>query len=89
MIPKNQMWPHGFPTAGRISPTAILTYCSDSVFIHCPCGQTERFYGTQAEPEKFAAYIRSEMEKWGKVMQTAGVKNDWIPKPAQTKRRRP
>jgi tripartite-type tricarboxylate transporter receptor subunit TctC len=27
-------------------------------------------------PEEFAAYIRREMEKWGKVIQTAGVKND-------------
>ena len=27
-------------------------------------------------PEQFAAYIRSEMEKWGKVIQTAGVKNE-------------
>ena len=27
-------------------------------------------------PEAFLAYIRSEMEKWGKVIQTAGVKND-------------
>jgi tripartite-type tricarboxylate transporter receptor subunit TctC len=27
-------------------------------------------------PEEFLAYIRAEMEKWGKVIQTAGVKND-------------
>jgi tripartite-type tricarboxylate transporter receptor subunit TctC len=27
-------------------------------------------------PEEFTAYIRREMEKWGKVIQTAGVKND-------------
>ena len=27
-------------------------------------------------PEGFLAYIRSEMEKWGKVIQTAGVKNE-------------
>jgi tripartite-type tricarboxylate transporter receptor subunit TctC len=27
-------------------------------------------------PEDFAAYIRSEMEKWGKVIQVAGVSND-------------
>jgi len=27
-------------------------------------------------PDEFAAYIRKEMEKWGKVIQTAGVKND-------------
>ena len=27
-------------------------------------------------PEEFVAYIRSEMEKWGKVIQTAGVKNE-------------
>ena len=27
-------------------------------------------------PEEFLAYIRREMRKWGKVIQTAGVKND-------------
>jgi len=27
-------------------------------------------------PEAFLAYISSEMEKWGKVIQTVGVKND-------------
>jgi tripartite-type tricarboxylate transporter receptor subunit TctC len=27
-------------------------------------------------PEEFFTYIRSEMEKWGKVIQTAGVKNE-------------
>ena len=27
-------------------------------------------------PEEFAAYTRREMEKWGKVIQTAGVKNE-------------
>jgi len=27
-------------------------------------------------PEEFAAYIRREMEKWSKVIQTAGVKNE-------------
>ncbi len=27
-------------------------------------------------PEEFAAYIRREMEKWGKVIQAVGVKND-------------
>jgi tripartite-type tricarboxylate transporter receptor subunit TctC len=29
-----------------------------------------------SSPEEFAAYMRREMEKWGKVIQTAGVKND-------------
>lgn len=27
-------------------------------------------------PEEFLSYIRREMEKWGKVIQTAGVKNE-------------
>jgi tripartite-type tricarboxylate transporter receptor subunit TctC len=25
-------------------------------------------------PEQFAAYIRSEIDKWGKVVQAAGIK---------------
>ncbi len=29
-----------------------------------------------SSPEAFLAYMRSEMEKWGKVIQTADVKND-------------
>ena len=32
--------------------------------------------GAGGSPEEFVAYIRSEMEKWGKVIQTAGVKNE-------------
>ena len=27
-------------------------------------------------PEDFLAYIRSEMEKWGKVINATGVRND-------------
>jgi tripartite-type tricarboxylate transporter receptor subunit TctC len=27
-------------------------------------------------PEEFLAYIRTEMEKWGKVISTAGIRND-------------
>jgi len=29
-----------------------------------------------SSPEAFLAYMRSEMEKWGKVIQTAGIKNE-------------
>jgi tripartite-type tricarboxylate transporter receptor subunit TctC len=29
-----------------------------------------------SSPEAFLAYIHSEMEKWSKVIQTAGVKNE-------------
>ena len=32
--------------------------------------------GSISTPEEFFAYLRREMEKWGKVIQTAGVKND-------------
>jgi len=120
MIPKNLPWPHGFPAAGHYCQAAILTYCSDSVFVHCLGGPIKRFRTAPTEsafhcagtpgpivarlkagavtvrqmpevrnpitsqgnglaadsPEAFLAYIRIAMEKWGKVIQTAGVKNE-------------
>ena len=27
-------------------------------------------------PEEFLAYIRTEMEKWGKVIRSAGIRNE-------------
>jgi len=36
----------------------------------------ERFRAPPDEPKEFAAYMRSEMEKWGKVIQTAGVRGE-------------
>ena len=27
-------------------------------------------------PEEFGAYMRTEMEKWGKVIKTTGVRNE-------------
>ena len=34
--------------------------------------------GSISTPEEFSAYLRREMEKWGKVIQAAGVKSEWI-----------
>jgi tripartite-type tricarboxylate transporter receptor subunit TctC len=31
---------------------------------------------TSATPEQFAAQIRAEVEKWGKVIRSAGIKVD-------------
>jgi tripartite-type tricarboxylate transporter receptor subunit TctC len=64
------------------TPPAIVTRLSGEVarILRLPdVRSTNQNLGNEAaagSPEEFLAYIRAEMEKWGKVIKTAGVSNE-------------